>query len=207
MIWLLRLHQQLPAGVNPHPTLKGKKRYEMLEAFNWLLAGYILLHQLLVPISVNLLQTPAGLGTQSYGYWYLYHLAAGFLMLRKFRTARHAYWLVYLGWFGIGYLPLTLAESFVDQGAVRVGWKAISGTLCYATSLALTIALLYRMRMPTTAFLFGLESRIVPKWRYAVPYAALGLTLSLFWIFCPLGKQMSAPPEPVKPPPILNPYD
>jgi hypothetical protein len=207
MIWLLRLHQQLPAGVHPYPTRKGKKRFEMLQAFNWLLGGYILLHQLLVPLAVILLQTPSGFGSHSFGYWYFYHLAIGLLMWKRFRKPRHAYWMVYLAWFAVGYLPLTWAWSFVENGSIRIGWQAISGTLCFGASLGMTIALLYRLRMPTTAFLFGLESRIIPKWRYAVPYAALGLTLSLFWIICPIGQQMSTRPEPVKPPPLVNPYE
>jgi hypothetical protein len=200
MASLLKVHQDLPAGVNPYPSRKGKKRFEMLQTFNLVLGGYILIHQLLVPLAVYFLQTGAQPRTVSLSFWYLYHL--GLALFLWHRTPARAFSIVYLAWFGVGYLPLTLGATLFDEGLLRFKWKAVSGLLCYGSSFVFTLFLLYRMRMPTTAFLFGLEGRIIPRWRYAIPYAALGLTCSLFWVFCPIAKRISPPPEPPSKPAV-----
>ena len=190
---LLKRHQDLPPDVPPYPTVKGKKRFEMVQAFNLFLAGYIFIHKCVVPMAIFLGRTDPPPWPPGLGAWYLYHWAIAFLAWERQRTPRHAYMLVYLAWFGIGFLPLTWASSFVDHGSLRFGWKALSGTLCYGSSLMLTVFLLNRLRMPTTAYLFHLESRIIPQWRYAVPYFTLGLALAV-------GLQLLGPVEETKPP-------
>jgi hypothetical protein len=195
----LKAHQDLPPGVHSYPTLKGKKRFEVLQAFNTVLAVYILIHQLLVPLVVYFLQTGTEPRKLLLGFWYFYHLVLAFWLSKRWRSARSAFWIVYLSWFAVGYLPITFASTFFVDGVFRFQWKALSGLLCYGSSLVLTAFLLYRMRMPTTAFLFGLENRIIPKWRYAVPYALLGLVVSLFWLICPIGREISGKPEVLKP--------
>ncbi|HSH96012.1 MAG TPA: hypothetical protein VK968_17835 [Roseimicrobium sp.] len=195
MTALFKLHKDLPPGVNPFPTLRGKQRFELLKTFNIALGGYILIHQLLVPSILFLLQEESQRAPLSLSFWYVYHALLAIGLSARFRSSRIAYALVYLAWFAVGYLPLTLGMTFFDHGVFRFKWKAISGLLCYGSSFLLTLALLYRLRMPTTAYLFKLESRIIPKWRYALPYALLGLTASLFWLFCPIGKKLSPDPH------------
>ncbi len=193
---LLKLHENLPPGVHPYPTELGRKRFEMLVVFNLIVGIYILLHRVIVPVAIYALQTQSSPKPLELGYWYLYHFTLAIMLLERFRTPANAFHIIYLAWFGFGYLPLSLVNSFLDDGTFRLKWKAISGLLCYGSSLVFTMFLLYRMRMPTTAFLFRLEERIIPKWRYAVPYAVLGALISCFIVLCPWKPFAKSEPQP-----------
>ena len=193
---MLKIHQDLPANVNPHPTLKGKRRFETLQAFNLVLGFYILLHKLIVPVAVQWLQTNPNPKPVELSFWYLYHFAIAFMLWGRFRSPGTAFCTVYASWFAVGYLPPALGASLFEGGNLTIQWKAISGVLCYGSSLVFTLYLLYRMRMPTTAYLFGIEGRIVPRLRYALPYFLLGLLTSLFWITRPTSPPAMSPAQP-----------
>lgn len=176
---ILKLNTDLPPGVNEYPTLKGKQRFDALVTFNWFIAGYISIHKLIVPLILTL-----GQGSSSrlheLGGWYFYHILIGILLTH--RTQPRAYAVVYLAWFAIGLLPWMVLASIWNGHAWKISWITVSGLLTYGTSFVFNFFLLYRMRMPTTAFLYKLPIRIVPKWEYAVPYFLVGFVLgfSLF---------------------------
>jgi hypothetical protein len=179
---LLNPHQRLPQGVHPYPTELGRRRFEILVLFNLVLAVYIAIHQLFMPLTLWILQTrddpmPTGLG-----FWYLYHGAVAVLFYKPKRNPRRLRYLAYLAWFAVAATPLLLIHSFQVGDQVRVTWKAVSGILCYLSSLLVTLFLLYRLRMPTTAYLFGLPDRLLPKWRYAIPSFFLGLMVAVILI-------------------------
>lgn len=180
MASLFELKGDLPPGVNPHPTFKGKQRFEALVAFNWLLTGYILIHKLIVPLIILFGQTPGTTRTNMHplGVWYLYHFIQGVWLTR--RAPRRALRVVYLAWFALGFLPWMILGSMRHHHQWAISWLTISGLLTYGLSMVVTMFILYRMRMPTTAFLFKLPERIIPKWKYAVPYASIGFFIG--WI-------------------------
>jgi hypothetical protein len=205
----MSLHQDLPPGVHPYPTLKGKQRFEMLQVFNVALAIYLLIHKLIMPLMMSLAASTSARRTPEFGAWYLYHIALAVLLKERWRTPRTAFITVYLAWFGAGFLPPALVASLLDHGTVKVGWLAISGILCYGSSLIFTLFLLYRLRMPTTAYLFQLPDRIIPRWRYALPYAAIGLALGL-WLATrerPAAASDNRPVPAARPPPRRSPYE
>jgi hypothetical protein len=197
-----QLHQALPPGVHPYPTLAGKKRFELLQTFNLVLSLYLGIHHLLMPATVWLLQDQQFRQGHGFGFWYLYHVIVAACLWQRLRRPASAYLLVYLGWFALGYLPLALARSFLHHGQFHVSWTSISGLLCYGSSFLFTIFLLYRMRMPTTAYLFHLEHRIIPRWRYAIPYWLAGLALGLASLLLTIARAPEPPPPPQRPPPV-----
>jgi hypothetical protein len=175
----------LPAGVGPFPTLLGKKRFQLLQAFNLALACYILLHQVVTPLTIYWLQVEGQRKPLSLGWWHLYHFLLALLLMERFRTPLNAFRVVYLAWFAVGYIPFTFLPTLFEGGALKFQWKTLSALMCYGSSLVWTLSLLHRMRMPTTAWLFGLGNRIIPRWRYAVPFFALGFLCSglmLLWL-------------------------
>lgn len=176
---LLHMHEDLPSGIHTFPTLKGKRRFEILQTGNAALALYVTIHKLLMPAFVFFAGKGTAFSEAGFGIWYLYHALIWFLMLEKQRNAYNAYSLVYMAWFAIGYLPLTTFLSFFHDGAFSVTWGTFSAVLCYGSSLLFTMFLLYRLRMPTTAYLYHLEDRIIPHWKLAVPWFVAGLGASL----------------------------
>ncbi len=181
MLSLIEIHQKLPSDVHTYPTLKGKKRFEMMQTFNFVLAVYIAIHKLIMPIFTYLFQAESSLKSlEDLGFWYLYHFAIALLLCQKCRTPHRAFYVVYTAWYALGFLPLTLMSAFWQAGELTINWKSISSILCYGSSLVFTIFLLYRMRMPTTAYLFKIKDRIIPKPRYAIPYFLIGILVS--WI-------------------------
>ncbi len=178
---LFTLKGDLPPGVHPFPTLKGKRRFELIKAFNIVLGAYILIHKLLVPLVLFFGQTTRVHKLQHVGFWYLFHFILAFWLSR--RTPKRAFAIIYTTWFAIGILPPMLLSSFMTQGHFAITWDTISGILTYGTSLFFSFFLLYRMRMPTTAHLFGLQERVIPKWGYAIPYYFIGLCvgITLVW--------------------------
>jgi hypothetical protein len=199
---ILRPHQHLPHGVHDYPTVLGKRRFEMLVLFNGALGFYIAIHQLLMPITLWLLQTQRSPRPAEIGFWYLYHAVLAALMLPRWRSPRTLHSLAYVAWFGMGGAPLLLVSSVVGPQGLAVSWKMVSGLLCYVTSLLLTLFLLYRLRMPTTAFLYGMPDRLLPRWRFALPSLALGSVCALLLIqfvhplFAKVEKQ--APPPRIR---------
>ncbi|GEM_PF-4324710 len=175
----LHMHEDLPPGIHTYPTLKGKRRFEMLQVANVMLAAYVAIHKLFMPAFVALMTKTGTVADAGFGLWYLYHALIWFLMLEKQRNPYNAYSLVYMAWFATGYLPLTTFLSFIHDGAFSVTWGTISAVLCYGSSLIFTMFLLYRLRMPTTAYLYHLEDRIIPNWSLAVPWFIAGLGASL----------------------------
>jgi hypothetical protein len=179
MSWL-QLKEDLPPGVHAYPTLKGKKRYELLQAFNAFLVFYISLHKLIVPLLLVMGQTGGRHSWSAFGVWYFYHVWIAWLMEK--RKPRNAFLLVYSAWFAVGMLTWMIVGSFMKDGLFVVGWHTISGLLTYGSSLIFTFFLLYRMRMPTSQLLFKLDQRIAPKWGYALPYFFLGTILGLLFL-------------------------
>lgn len=183
--WLQRLlhpHQRLPSGVHEYPTVLGQRRFELLVLFNGTLAVYIAIHQFIMPVVLWLTQTDRAPMPSGLGFWYLYHMAAAVLLLPRFRKPPALRRLANLAWFAVGASPILLVASFLSNGEVHVSWKTVSGILCYLTSLILTLFLLYRLRMPTTAYLYGMKDRLLPRWRYAIPALILGIFVAVAWI-------------------------
>lgn len=181
MLSLIEIHQNLPEDVHTYPTLKGKKRFELMQTFNLVLAVYIALHKAIMPLFIYLTQSESSSKSlEEMSYWYLYHFAIALLLCERCRTPQRAFWIVYTAWFGLGFLPLMLMSAFWQGGEILINWKTISSILCYGSSLIFTIFLLYRMRMPTTAYLYRIKDRIIPKPRYAIPYFLIGIIIS--WI-------------------------
>jgi hypothetical protein len=131
-----------------------------------------------VPIILNLGQS-ASSQPHDFGIWYLFHLVIGLCLTS--RKPHRAFYIIYLSWFAVGMLPWMILGCFIKEGHWVVQWMTISGILTYGSSLVLILFLLYRMRMPTTAFLFNLESRIIPQWKYAIPYFVIGVILGCFF--------------------------
>lgn len=175
-----RPHQTLPAGVHEYPTELGRRRFEMLVLFNGVLAVYIAIHQLFVPLTVWLLQVQRDPVPKNLGFWYVYHGVVAFLLSTRARRPRNLHRLARVAWFGVAASPWLLWQSFHVGDQVQLTWKAVSGILCYVSSLLLTLFLLYRLRMPTTAFLYGCPTRLMPRWRYMIPSAALGVFVA--WV-------------------------
>lgn len=120
----MKIHQELPPHVRPYPTVLGKMRSELLQTFNWVLAAYISIHKLFMPGMILLLKTNSvSVHSTQIGIWYLYHLAIGLMMSQWGRSPRHAYWIVYMAWFGCGFLPFALLESFIHQASFQVPLK------------------------------------------------------------------------------------
>lgn len=182
-VFALKIHQDLPQGVHPYPTLKGKRRFEALQAFNAVIGAYVAIHKLFMPLIVWALQTDTVKEPLHIGVWYLYHILLGGLMSDFFRKRSFPYLMAYCAWFAVGFLPPAIFHSFIIGGEFAINWQTISGVLCYGGSLLFTCFLLYRLRMPTTAYLYGLEGRLMPKWRYALPYAGAGLVVSSLRFF------------------------
>ena len=176
---ILHMHEDLPDGIHTYPTLKGKRRFEILQTANVGLALYVAIHKLFMPLFVVTLGEGGTITEAGFGLWYLYHALIWWLMMEKQRTPHNAYSLVYMAWFATGYLPLTTFLSFFRDGAMAVTWGTFSAVLCYGSSLVFTMFLLYRLRMPTTSYLYKLEDRIIPHWSLAVPWFIAGLGASL----------------------------
>lgn len=172
----------LPDGVHDYPTVKGKRRFEVLITFNYFIFVYVLLHKLIVPAVVLFLGTDVAGNGLGFGLWYLYHGKLILLFHEPFRNRASFFGVVAVSWFGLGYLPLALGYEVWAMIQGGVSWVIISNVLSYGSSLLWTAMLIYRLRMPTTAFLYKLEGRLIPRLEMALPFWILGFITSLTWL-------------------------
>lgn len=181
--WLDHLHERLPEGVHSYPTLKGKKRFGTLVGFNAFIGVYVLLHKLLIPLAMWAMREDKSFAGLELGLWYLYHAQFAYLFLPGNRKPFSFFAAVSVAWFGMGYLPIALGYEFWAISDHGLSWTVISSLLCYGSSAVWTIFMVYRLRMPTTAFLFGIDGRVRPKVKLALPFFITGFLVSLTWLF------------------------
>lgn len=181
--WLEGIHRDLPDGVHHYPTLKGKKRFSALVGFNYFIFVYILLHKLLIPTALWILRFDHSFEGLELGLWYLYHAQFLYLFWESNRRPFSFFASVAVAWFGVGYLPIALGFEIWHSFKNGLSWSAISSLLCYGSSAIWTFFLVYRLRMPTTAFLFLIDGRIKPKLKLAVPFFIIGFLTSVSWLY------------------------
>ncbi len=181
--WLDHLHEELPEGVHHYPTLKGKKRFGALVGFNFFIGIYVLLHKFLIPVALYILKEDHSFEGMELGLWYLYHFQFMFLFHEKNRKPFAFFAAVAVAWFGMGYLPLAVGFEVWQSFSHGLSWTAISSLLCYGSSAIWTSFMVYRLRMPTTAFLFQIDGRVRPKVKLALPFFLVGLATSLLWLY------------------------
>lgn len=180
--WLEEAHSKLPDGVHLYPTLKGKKRFLTLKAFNFFIFIYVLLHKLIMPLIMWAMRESHSFEGLELGLWYLYHAQFIYLFSDKNRSPQSFFTCVAIAWFGMGYLPLALGYEIWTSVIEGMSWTKISSLLCYSSSFVWTTFLVYRLRMPTTTYLYNVQGRVRPKVRLALPFFIIGFITSLIWL-------------------------
>lgn len=179
--WFDKFHQHLPQGVHSFPTLKGKKRFQALVTFNYFIFVYVLLHKLIIPACLWVMRPGNGFEGLEFGIWYLYHAQFIYLFRNQNRKEFSFFAMISIAWFGIGYLPLSIGLEVWGVMNHGISWNTISSLLCYVSSFVWTCFLLYRLRMPTTTYLYQIPGRLKPRFQLAFPFWSVGFLTSIIW--------------------------